>query len=260
MPTRRLADLPEEIAAAIAGLARGPLLASATGTTTCRIGGASACYYLKFGPCDGANPVGDEADRLHWLGSAGVPAPRPIHYGEQHGTGYLLMTALSGRPAAEVLADVTNAVTALADALRELHGLSLPCPFPAPSDTRLARAETRLRCGHIDRAAFEAENGGLAPKVLLERLWATRPGVEDAVVVHGDATPDNILTEHGRVTGFVDVGRLGVSDRHCDLAIMTRSLRNRVSAAAAERFLDSYGREVIDAERLTWYRLLDEFF
>ncbi|MFZ2014334.1 MAG: phosphotransferase, partial [Nocardioides sp.] len=102
---------------------------------------------------------------------------------------------------------------------------------------------------------------------LLER----RPQAElletaDLVVCHGDACLPNFLAdpETLEITGMVDVGRLGVADRHLDLALAVRSISSAelnpaYGPAAAETMLAAYGRAA-DPWRLDFYRLLDEFF
>ena len=66
-----------------------------------------------------------------------------------------------------------------------------------------------------------------------------------------------------RVTGVIDVGRLGVADRWSDLALTTRSLEGDLNpqygAGAADRFLNRYGVPH-DPGKNDFYRLLDEFF
>jgi aminoglycoside phosphotransferase len=66
------------------------------------------------------------------------------------------------------------------------------------------------------------------------------------------------------VTGMIDVHRLGVADRHLDLALVTRSISDTTlnpayGSAAAEAVLAAYGRPA-DPWRIDFYRLLDEFF
>jgi kanamycin kinase len=57
---------------------------------------------------------------------------------------------------------------------------------------------------------------------LLERL---RPATEDPVVRHGDyCLPNVLLDDHGRASGYVDLGDLGVADRWWDLAVGSWSL------------------------------------
>jgi len=51
----------------------------------------------------------------------------------------------------------------------------------------------------------------------------------------------NLLAERGRVTGFVDCGRLGVADRDQDLALAACSIEFNFGASFVQPFLARYG-------------------
>ena len=90
------------------------------------------------------------------------------------------------------------------------------------------------------------------------------------MVCHGDLSIPNVLFDPVTVefAGLIDVGRVGVADRHADLGIVTRSLgsdrNSQYHPDGARRFLDRYTYLVpdagIDPAKLAYYRLLDEFF
>jgi kanamycin kinase len=146
----------------------------------------------------------------------------------------------------------------LARGLRALHEAAPVegCPFDFRLDAALAHARRRLEAGEIDRERdFHPEFSHLLPAEALERLERLRPPTEDLVVCHGDYCPPNILIEGDGVSGYVDLGELGVSDRWRDLAVATWSMTWNLGPGHAERFLDEYGIEA-DAERLAYYRLL----
>jgi kanamycin kinase/aminoglycoside 3'-phosphotransferase-2 len=69
--------------------------------------------------------------------------------------------------------------------------------------------------------------------------------------------PNVLFDDDGRVTGLVDLGLLGVADRHFDLALAGRSLLFNRGAGWAERLYARFPD--VDPERLAFYRLLDEF-
>jgi aminoglycoside phosphotransferase len=132
-------------------------------------------------------------------------------------------------------------------------------------------ARVRVEKGLVDADDFDAERAGRSPQELLDELVSNRPRAEelevrDLTVCHGDACLPNFLTDPdtGEVTGMVDVHRLGVADRHLDLALATRSMSNAAlnpgyGAEATQALLAAYGLAP-DAWRLGFYRLLDEFF
>lgn len=58
--------------------------------------------------------------------------------------------------------------------------------------------------------------------------------------------------------GVVDVGLLGVGDRHRDLAVVLRSWIANYGAELAWRVTDAYGLPYPDGVRLEWYRIADD--
>jgi len=254
--------LPHAITAPIGELPWGSAEASASGTTIRRIGQPPR-FFLKSGPEDGANPPSLDAEKLAWLRAQGIPAAPVVAFAIADGIGHLLMAALSGRPAAALGSELGSGsvLDALAEAVAGLHARPVSsCPFPADAARKLAEARRRLDAGFVDLSGFDPSNRATTPASLFQRLAETVPVHEDLVVVHGDLTLDNIIVDQGRVTGLVDVGRLGVTDRHCDLALICRSLRKYAPPGADDAFLDRYGRRHVDPARMDWYLLLDEFF
>jgi kanamycin kinase len=57
------------------------------------------------------------------------------------------------------------------------------------------------------------------------------------------------------VTGYVDLGELGVADRWWDLAVATWSLTWNLGPSFEELFLAQYGADA-DAQRTEFYRLM----
>lgn len=66
-----------------------------------------------------------------------------------------------------------------------------------------------------------------------------------------------MLLRPDRTPVLIDLARLGVADRHRDLALAIRDL-GEVGATAVEAFTAAYAI-VPEPDRPYWYRLLDEF-
>ncbi|MDA2804081.1 APH(3') family aminoglycoside O-phosphotransferase [Nocardiopsis suaedae] len=230
-------------------------------------GRGRATLYVKIG----ADPAAlrAEAERARWLIGAGVAAPEPLECGEDAGAGWLVSAQVPGRPAsgdwpAHLRAPVVAAVARLA---RRLHDLPAGrCPFPRGLDRTLAQARENVRAERVDPADFDDERQGLGPREALAELERSVPAEPEAdrVVCHGDLTLDNVLVDPATLewTGVVDPGRLGVADRHLDVAPALRELEGGPAwgAAFARAFAHHYGDDRIDPGRLAFYRLLDEFF
>jgi len=199
--------------------------------------------------------IADEAARLAWLAAHGIPCPKIV----EHSPGHLVTTTVPGRPASDLGPAVAPAIGTL---LRALHAVPVAaCPFDRRLAVTIREAEARAAAGLVDLGNLDAERVGWSSARLIAELHATRPATEDLVVGHGDLCLPNILAdEAGHITGVVDVGRLGATDRHNDLAIATRDLAARWSDAAAARFLAAYGVPEPDPAKIAFYRLLDEFF
>ncbi len=221
--------------------------------------GGPPSLVLKSEPDHTLSELPREVDRLRWLGLQSIPCPQVIDTAMYAGRNWLLMTALPGRDLASSPDLATGEIIALsATALRQLHALdTASCPFDQRIEHRIAEARARLDAGLVDFHDFDAEHD---PHTAFADLLATRPVGEDLVVTHGDACFPNFLAEHGRFTGFVDCGRLGVADRWQDLALVCRSLSFNFGAGSEQAFLQAYGISEADAHKSSFYRLLDEFF
>ncbi|WP_353649677.1 APH(3') family aminoglycoside O-phosphotransferase [Nakamurella sp. A5-74] len=223
-----------------------------------------------------------ERDRLFWLARIGFPAARVIDWTENGSasTATLTTATVPGVPISSVSgSDAGIATRSLALLLRDLHAVpTASCPFDRTLSVTVPRAQSAVADGLVDVDDFDAERGGLPPSQVLQQLIKAAPRAAtaesaDLVVCHGDACLPNVLVdpETFRPTGIVDVGRLGVADRHKDLALATRSLADpelnpAFGPSCAELFVETYviatGLEParVDPERIAFYRLLDEFF
>jgi len=202
-----------------------------------------------------------EVLRLRWLAEQDVPAARVLDSTEAQDRYWLLMTAVPGRDLAssEHLAP-QQIVSLAAHALRTLHALDIKnCPFDHRLDAKITLAREHLLTGLIDEEDFDDSRLGQSAEAVFEQMLAARPDSEDLVVTHGDACLPNLLADNGRFSGFVDCGRLGVSDRFQDLALAAHSIAYNLGEQWLPVFFEAYGVQP-DQRKIAFYQLLDEFF
>lgn len=220
--------------------------------------------FLKHGSGGVATALMDEAARLHTL-RGHWPVPRLLHFEFAHERAWLLSEALPGRTAQEWLAAAperaAQTVATLAQFLRRLHALPPEqCPFNAGHHLRLAQARHRLEQGLIDTDDFDEARRGWSPEQVWQALTGYLPLQADAVVCHGDFSPENILmTAPDTVSGIIDLGRAGVADRYQDLAILWNRLDEFGAGLQRQLFAD-YGIAQPDRHKLDFHLCLDECF
>jgi aminoglycoside phosphotransferase len=252
-------QIPAQMDQYLAGWAGSLAWESAPGAQTWLMTGpASQLRYLKTAPADSAVPLRAEAVRLRWARRAGLPVPAVLSACGAGSAEWLLTEALPGRSAVDpaLMADPATLVPMLAAGLRRFHeAAARDCPFPFGNDVALARAGRRVRAGLIAPGDMHPEHAHLDPAAALAELERLRPGREDLVVCHGDYCLPNVLVSGGAVTGFVDLGELGVADRWWDLATGSWSVTWNLGPGWEDLFLASYG-VARDDRRIAFYRLL----
>jgi kanamycin kinase len=200
----------------------------------------------------------DEAERMRWA-AAYLPVPVVVSL-ERRGAATVLITeAMPGRDATDPFwgRDVPGLVEAFGRGLRDLHGAvdQRHCPYRVALDVAMAHVRRRVAAGTLDPGRGHPEHHHLTAAEALERLEQTAPPTEDLVVCHGDYCPPNVLLEEGRVTGYLDLGELGVADRWWDLAVGGWSTGWNFGPEFEPLFYASYGIEP-DPGRIAFYRLL----
>lgn len=249
-----------------------PISMGCSGALVYRLAGATDLY-VKVGSLtnslDTGYDLGAETERLRWLANVGVPTPEVVEHDASEDCSWLVTTAIPGRSAADhwPVDQRANVIDALADFTHTLHDLPIEdCPYERDLAVMLPAAEHAVRQHLVDLDRLDAAYKGWTPQQLLDEAHATVPDFEEFVVCHGDFCLPNVLLDPDSltVTGLIDVGRLGRADRYSDLALATRSIASaqnpQYGAHHAERYLIRYGVEQPDTNRVTFYRLLDQFF
>lgn len=265
------ADLPESIAALVAGHAAMPVTIGQSHCSVVRYSSRETGYHLKAAPLgrlraetddvESDHPLARECARLRWLRGR-VPVPEVAVFTEDAGHAWLLTTTLPGMSIADAAGRMRaeDLVETLAAALRTLHAVDMSqCPFDETLPVRLERARRRMERGLVDETDFDARRLGRTAADLFDELVATIPPDDDRVLTHGDYSLPNIIIAGGVLSGFVDVAACGRSDRWVDIALAMRSIEFNLGAHAVTPFLEAYGIERADRRKADFYQLLDEF-
>ncbi len=149
----------------------------------------------------------------------------------------------------------------LGSGLRMIHSLPVTgCPADMRLENRLLVAQDRLRNQEIDVVDFDDARKQTSPKELMEYLLAHKPASTETAFTHGDFCLPNILIDQSGISGFIDWGRSGVADIYQDIALCVRSIVRNLGEQWIQTFSASYGIAELDAEKVTYYQILDEFF
>ena len=125
---------------------------------------------------------------------------------------------------------------------------------------RIAQARRRVTAGAVDEADFDLDHQGWTAAEVLAEAVRLAPVVRPGVVTHGDFSLGNLLLDADmRVTGCIDVGRLGIADPYQDIAIFWRSLAAH-GPSMQRRFFTAMAITDADPDRLAFHRCLDELF
>lgn len=149
------------------------------------------------------------------------------------------------------LADPNRLSEIFGQSLRLLHDVDV---FDCPVKDRMSgligvAASTPIQQSHLDDIAdyIGAARADSAPAEIAAMSGLLR----NDVLIHGDYCLPNIILDDWVFEGFIDVADGGVGDRHYDLVWGLWTLNwNLKSPRYGQRFLDAYGWDRIDKDRL----------
>ena len=258
-----MSTVPEPLQPFVAGLAWTRITVGESMSDIFRLDrSGQAALYLKVAPRAHQLELLWEKKRLDWL-QGRLPVPAFIGYEVDDRNEYLLLTAVPGRHAADLTGAEPNekVVHLLATGLQAIHALPIhDCPFDMTLDREIERAKYNVVNGLVDETEFSGTRRSRAAAELFEELLSKRPADEDLVFTHGDYCLPNVMVDRDAVSGFVDWGRAGVADRYKDIALVIRSLERNTGEDLALTFSKAYGLSSPDADKIEYYKLLDEFW
>lgn len=209
---------------------------------------------------------------LRWLAGR-LPVPEIVAEETFEGKRFLLMKRLPGEMSCgeSFLSQPETLVELLAQGLRQLWSVDIsgcPCDQRIPAKLENARwmVENRLYdLENVDPDTF-GPHGFSSPEALLQWL-ESHPPEETQVLSHGDYCLPNVFLRNGAISGFLDLGRCGVSDPYADIALCWRSLRDNFNGTHGYTDPD-FDPDLLfrkleiqpDWEKIRYFLLLDELF
>ncbi len=178
-------------------------------------------FYLKTNLVSPHFSILHEIGILEWLHGK-LRVPEVVEYVQDDRREYVVLTEIPGINCVEAMAvlEFRQIVALLAEGLREIHQVDISqCPFDESIDAKLRHAQHHLDLELVDESDVDDERQGMTAQEVMESLYQLRPKEEDFVFNHGDYCLPNILVRNDRVSGYIDLGRAGISDRYNDLAI-----------------------------------------
>lgn len=214
----------------------------------------------------------NEIRAMGWL-EGRLCAPKVLAHEYLNGKSYLLMSRAPGQIACDphYMADPGKLTATLAQALQELWQVDISdCPLSWSLDRKLEAARYNVENDLVDTENVEPDtfgkNGFKDPQALLQWLMDNRPA-EESALSHGDFCLPNIFIKNGQFT-FIDLGRTGIADKWCDIALCYRSLKHNYAGKYGGSRCPEYAPSLLfeklgmapDWEKIRYYLLLDELF
>ena len=134
------------------------------------------------------------------------------------------------------------------------------CPITDRTAEYLATARRNYQRRAYDITLFPDNWGYRSPEEAWQVVEASGALLQTDTLLHGDYCLPNILLDNWVFTGFIDLAAGGLGDRHFDLHWGLWSLAfNLKTHRYRDRFLDTYGRDVVREELLRATAALEVF-
>jgi len=203
-----------------------------------------------------------------------LPVPAVYARETAGGMSYLLMSKCRGQMACarEYMTNPAMQCRLLAKGLKRLWDTDISdCLSDQRLPHKLEQAKYNVEHGLVDLDNVEpdtfGEKGFENPAALLQWLYANMPE-EEPVLSHGDYCLPNLFGVGDEVTGYIDLGKTGVADKWCDIALCYRSLSHNYSGKYHGNAYSRHDEMLLfrqlgiepDWEKIHYYILLDELF
>ena len=221
-------------------------------------------------------PDNEEAENeyrmMAWLHGR-LPVPEVLAFEKDGQKSWLLMSRCSGEAACseKYMRNPDRQIKLLAQGLKNLWRTDIAdCPSDCRLKHKLALARYQVEHGLVDIENTEpdtfGENGFENPARLLQWLYDNQPE-EELVLSHGDYCLPNIFFSEHEIS-YIDLGKTGIADKWCDIALCYRSISHNYSGAYNGKAYSAPDDLLLfrelglepDRDKIRYYILLDELF
>ena len=214
-----------------------------------------------------------EVQIMEWL-KGKIPVPEVLYYEEHEEKSYLLMSKISGEMVCEenYMKNPEQLLSILTEGLTMLWQTDISdCTFDSSIEKKLEMAARQVHLGLVDLDNVEpetfGEEGFKDPEELLDWLVQNKPK-EEYVLSHGDFCLPNIFANHGKLSGFIDLSKMGYADKYQDIALCYRSLKHNIDGKYGSGAWEIFDPNILfdilkitpDWDKIKYYILLDELF
>lgn len=193
-----------------------------------------------------------EAEMTDYFGKKGIGARVETYLSLD--ADWLMTTRVEGEDCTHkvYLEDPKRLSALLGERLRLLHEIDCSdCPVQDRMTEYFALAEKNYKEGNYDSSLFPDNWGYNSAESAWRAMQKGKDALRSDTLLHGDYCLPNIMLDEWRFSGFIDVGNGGVGDRHVDLFWGVWTLTFNLGTDAYKgRFLDAYGRELVDEDVL----------
>lgn len=215
-------------------------------------------FYLKSAP---QGTLKAEAEMTRFFHSKGLAA-QVLEY-TQNEKDWLLTRRVPGEDCTfpQYLDDPKKLCDTTAGLLRMLHDTDFTgCPIENRNETYFATAERNYHAGVFDASLFPDSWRCKSAEEAWQEIERNGKHLKADVLLHGDYCLPNIMLDDWRFSGFIDLGNGGVGDRHIDIFWGVWTLFfNLKTNRYYDRFLDVYGRELVEPEMLRTIAAFEAF-
>jgi len=215
-------------------------------------------FFLKSAP---KGKLRREADMTEYFHSKGLGAEVLVYCSDEKD--WMLSRRIAGEDCTHpmYLSDPRRLCDTTATLLRQLHEMDFSdCPVQNRNETYLTTARRGWQKGCYEPELFPVRWQFASREETWQEIERNGHTLTKDALLHGDYCLPNVMLDNWRFTGFIDLDGAGVGDRHIDILWGSWTLFfNLKTDAYFERFLDAYGRDKIEPEKLRTVAALEIF-